>query len=617
MSSRIKRKFQLSIVIPVCKISGRLHDLKETLLLVKEYRQIQVILVHDRQDANTGPELQELVDLIKNPNLTFIEEYFGNPGGARNAGLALATGDWVTFWDADDLGDPGTVLTDIETHGTDMLAIIGQFRKFDISRGEFVNVTVAESISDLAINPGLWRVSFRNCNLRSFPEISMGEDQVFLMENLPNVEKVYFSDKIYYIYKIGHISQLTKNRSKIKDLFLASEIIKSRKTKRGSKDNLLIMELLTRQYFTIIARSSLILRAKGLIKLFRILFAFGPIRTTKMVKKIVKSKVLHEDELAIAVSLTGGLGNQLFQIAAALSLSQGNPIRTIANLSAPRHNKCGLPDCFDFDLSNFSGDPETKRMSWWTQKVVGYTLRTGVSPRKFEKNALIRKIVRLTCSVIVSIGSRRMLSVIVGNGVGFFPIGKVRGSKLLIGYFQSYKWVEEKHVKSILSEMSIAHPSQSFLEYKDKVKEQKILSVHIRLGDYKSEENFGILSPLYYQKAIEIISQESSYTKIFAFSDEPSIARNLYLTDSALPIHWVNSSELSPSETLDIMRDCDGYVIANSTFSWWGAMLSRNLNAKVVAPSSWFKNLEEPLELIPKSWQRVTSDYIELNELSS
>jgi hypothetical protein len=68
---------------------------------------------------------------------------------------------------------------------------------------------------------------------------------------------------------------------------------------------------------------------------------------------------------------------------------------------------------------------------------------------------------------------------------------------------------------------------------------------------------------------------------------------------------WFTDKNLNSAETLELMRCGKAYIIANSTFSWWGAMLSNSENPMVICPDRWFKSQAEPLHLIPKYWKRV------------
>ena len=138
--------------------------------------------------------------------------------------------------------------------------------------------------------------------------------------------------------------------------------------------------------------------------------------------------------------------------------------------------------------------------------------------------------------------------------------------------------------------------------------EPKPLIVHVRLGDYKLESNFGILDTQYYSSAIDSAMGDATIKEIWLFSDETDLALTR-IPQKYLPITKVlNLNDFSPAEVLEVMRFGYAYVIANSTFSWWGAFLAYKENARVIAPSRWFRNMAEPLDLIPDTWERFPSN---------
>ena len=131
----------------------------------------------------------------------------------------------------------------------------------------------------------------------------------------------------------------------------------------------------------------------------------------------------------------------------------------------------------------------------------------------------------------------------------------------------------------------------------------------MRLGDYKNKAEFGIPSLKYYRNAIDFISTLIDISSIWVFSDEPDLAKQK-LTPVIPNVHtrWIGNIDDSAAATLDLMRNGVGYVIANSSFSWWAAFLSHNKNAPVVAPVPWFNRNNEPKNLYPAHWKLMSSD---------
>jgi len=163
-------------------------------------------------------------------------------------------------------------------------------------------------------------------------------------------------------------------------------------------------------------------------------------------------------------------------------------------------------------------------------------------------------------------------------------------------YFQSEKYFSHNR-NSILEILS---PSEEHLDYiTDKYGQvlKNSTSLHVRRGDYLNLKH--VHSPLYetdyYPKALSKISTDS----ILVFSDDISWCKQ-NINDSR--ISFVENEE--DYMDLYIMSMCDNNIIANSTFSWWGAWLNSNADKQVIAPSQWFgHSMNEPTEdLIPKDW---------------
>ena len=95
------------------------------------------------------------------------------------------------------------------------------------------------------------------------------------------------------------------------------------------------------------------------------------------------------------------------------------------------------------------------------------------------------------------------------------------------------------------------------------------------------------------------------YDSIWLFSDEFEKALS-FIPEKYLDIvKCVSEAQKSSAATLEIMRFGVGYIIGNSTFSWWGATLSHSLYPKVIAPEPWFKGMREPKDIIPTDWLRI------------
>lgn len=298
----------------------------------------------------------------------------------------------------------------------------------------------------------------------------------------------------------------------------------------------------------------------------------------------------------------GGLGNQLFQIAAGLNVSISEKVALIIDDSYGnfRKNASGQADILTYDANLFS----TLRMSQDKQKYLGRILgllsRMSLRSREEIKPKVLRLVLSKLASILLTLRFRRKITVWGATDVGYEQIPYSPKSQYLIGYFQTYRYAEMNKVKSMLSKLTI--PDKKIFALEKLAKQEAPLIVHIRLGDYLQESNFGVLSYEYYDRAISLMLSKYNYNKIWVFSDDIDNARR-YIPDRFMKLcRWIDDKNDSACLTLEKMRLGSGYVIGNSSFSWWGAYLTRNISAPTIAPYPWFIGMKQPNELIPSDW---------------
>ena len=195
------------------------------------------------------------------------------------------------------------------------------------------------------------------------------------------------------------------------------------------------------------------------------------------------------------------------------------------------------------------------------------------------------------------------------DGFNYKPIiisNKDKNNIALNGYFQSEKYFKhnEKYIRSILNFPSEVF-NESFRVINEKVGRAKdIISIHVRRGDYlKFPTIHPVLTMDYYDEAVEYFLKQNKDYKFLIFSDDIEYCKNVFKNKNKFII-MPNQDEL-----IDIccMSLCDGNIIANSTFSWWGAWFGGKNN--VVAPSEWFgkdcESFGQTEDLIPNSWAMI------------
>jgi hypothetical protein len=304
----------------------------------------------------------------------------------------------------------------------------------------------------------------------------------------------------------------------------------------------------------------------------------------------------------LKIFLTGGLGNQLFQLAAGLYYLNGRKLELDLETANPRRSSTGEVELLTLNLPE-KIELQKKNKGKLARKIFGFNLRSGYSPRKHEQNVLFRSLKTTFSSIVMMLLFGRRLKISVSGNLGNDPeIRTSNTNEILIGYFQTHIVAEE--ILSIKDSLFKDLYKGEILKYRREAKEEIPLLVHVRLGDYQGEDEFGILDSDYYEKAIEALWAKGIYKKIWLFSDQPEDAIRRIPQKYKEITRVISSEGLESAETLIIMTLCQGHIIANSSFSWWGAFLRENQNSPVIAPQPWFISLGEPSQLVPNQWTR-------------
>lgn len=176
-------------------------------------------------------------------------------------------------------------------------------------------------------------------------------------------------------------------------------------------------------------------------------------------------------------------------------------------------------------------------------------------------------------------------------------------------------WQDEKYFKDIrgllLKEVELkTKPSAQNAKWLKQIKESASVSLHIRRGDYvhnKMTNKFhGVLEPAYYQKALDYLEKTagSKDLSLFIFSNDIGWCKqNLKFK---YPTVFVDA-ENSGAEDMRLMKHCKHNIMANSSFSWWGAWLNQNPAKIVIAPKVWFRDKKANSEtgIVPPDWVRL------------
>jgi hypothetical protein len=187
---------------------------------------------------------------------------------------------------------------------------------------------------------------------------------------------------------------------------------------------------------------------------------------------------------------------------------------------------------------------------------------------------------------------------------------------ILCGYFQSYKYFEDQYDK-ICSLMRLNDKLKHVLmnyPFINHLPEETTVSIHFRRGDYiELQHSHNLLSLDYYRKAFQTFLEKCDKDKtiiVYYFCeihDLPTVKDFIADLQGTYPsLQFVHVSEtISDWEQMLLMSLCDSNIIANSTFSWWGAYFNKNPNKIVCYPKQWFGPVlshNYTGDMFPKDW---------------
>jgi hypothetical protein len=255
----------------------------------------------------------------------------------------------------------------------------------------------------------------------------------------------------------------------------------------------------------------------------------------------------------VSSKLMGGLGNQMFQISAAHALALRNNDTSSFNL-----NSCFTP---------LQGKPSINYVDNIFKKINhDSTLKIKHTYKEIMHN--------------------------------FTPI-KYFDGLLLDGYFQSEKYFLD-YQSEIIDLFTISDLDKGIInELLSLNKYNSTTSIHVRRGDYlKYSDTHPVCDLDYYNKAMGMFEN----TTFIFISDDIKWVKENFKSDNI--IYSPFNDEIMD---LTLMTMCDNNIIANSTFSWWGAYLNKNKNKTVIAPNNWFtpKTGKNETDIIPVNWIKI------------
>ena len=280
----------------------------------------------------------------------------------------------------------------------------------------------------------------------------------------------------------------------------------------------------------------------------------------------------------ITINIGGGLGNQFFQYAVARRLSIKYNAKIVLDKTFFENIPAGdTPRKFQIDLYQVKPDLIISKTNNLIS-VIRFLSRLILRP--FKDDAQIN-----IFNILLKLN---------------LPVYLTRN-------FQKEKYFSE--IRDILlKEITLKKPLAD-----ESLEQQKIIddceqsvSIHVRRTDILNPKHLfgGICDIPYYHKAISLIKEKIDNPIFFIFSDDIDWCKeNLKLSNKS---YFVSNPNIKDYEELVFMSSCKHNIIANSTFSWWGAWLNKN-NAKIViAPKQWTRDrTSNEWEILPKSWIQI------------
>lgn len=286
----------------------------------------------------------------------------------------------------------------------------------------------------------------------------------------------------------------------------------------------------------------------------------------------------------IAFYCQGGLGNQLFQYATARRL-------------AMRHQEELVLDPHWFEHPR---EGETVRPLELMKYGIQLRIATAQEQRRWRP---------LRHRWAPYLGSLLPLLTIRERGVAYNQsVEAAPPDSYLFGFWQSEKYFKDIREDLLRELQPIAPPSARDVVVIDQMRECTAIGVHVRRGDYVTLNSaaayHGVCSLDYYQRAITHVASRVDNPGLFIFSDDPDWTRENLRTPHRT--HYIaHNAPQDAFQDVRLMSHCRHHVIANSSFSWWGAWLADAQNQIVVAPEKWFQADRPTPDLLPSHWTRL------------
>lgn len=295
----------------------------------------------------------------------------------------------------------------------------------------------------------------------------------------------------------------------------------------------------------------------------------------------------------VLVRLMGGMGNQLFQYAAATGLAKklGTEVKIDLTLLEERpdnpHHVIRDYELHAFNIKeSFASKSEIERFNpepvTLAAKILNRIKRTFSQPQVY----------------------------IQPNHAFDNSFWNLQNDCCIVGSFQSAKFFKgaEAELRE-LYQLNISLDEKSNVSL-NKIQNTNSVCLHIRRGDYVSNEHYskmiGAKSNDYYYNALKKIAATQNDIAVFVFSDDIEWCKQNLKFEYPATFMDDNNCNNNHHQQFKLMSSCKHFVISNSTFSWWAAWLGSFKNKIVIAPQTWFADgSQQENDIVPEEWVRM------------
>ncbi len=607
---------KISVIVSIYNIRNYVEKCIAS-ICAQTYPNLEILLVDDGSTDDSGVLCDQWAG--KDARIRVIHKRNGGLSSARNAGIAAATGEYIAFVDGDDWIDAPMyehMLRAIKA--CDAQIAVCNYRA--VGKKEIIDtstdaVTVLEGKEILEafitedetynIQNAAWNKLYHRSLMGElrFPEGKLFEDIVYTTKLFAASQKCVYLNQAYYNYifdrsdsimnskKMQHIltDQVGAYREKgeflrqideerlfrihqyffYKRMLLHYMDVRRQKPEGYAESLRRIREIIGKPMWEAYEG-----QPKGdyvRMKLFSIspiLFAaFTEVNERYIIPWKQRRNAAAESgkNPLIVIRLSGGLGNQMFQYALYLQLK-----------ALGRNVKID-------DITEYEGRDNRR------------PIRLSVFGAEYPTPSA-EEMIELTDSRMDFLS--RVRRKLTGRKTAEYPEKSMRFDPKVLELERAYLtgvWQTEKYFEAIRDQVKETfrfrdlNLSEAMLRYEEQIKGCKAVAVHIRRGDYlaASEVYGGICTEEYYRDAMEQMRYAEPDCHFFLFTNDPAWAKTHYVGEDCTIVE--GNDEDSGYLDLYLMTLCRHFIIANSSFSWWGAYLGEHPDKKVIAPPEWIR----------------------------